>query len=255
MPDAEASKSVTRGSRSGGGDSAGDKVAGQLAKMARSLRAEPAPEKVLQSIVDAAAENVPGADYAGITLVSKRDQVSTPANSDELVTEIDRLQATTQQGPCLSSAREHKTVRSDDLSGETRWPEFSSAAAEAGVLSMLCLQLFVEDDALGALNLYSREPHAFTDESEDIGLLLAAHAAVAMIAVQREGNLRAALSSRDVIGQAKGILMERHKIGGDLAFQLLIRASQDNNRKLAAIAEMVVTTGEDLTRANIRASA
>ena len=222
-------------------------LAHQVSQVARSLQAEPGADRLLQAIVRAAADNVPGADYAGITLVSSRGAVTTPAGTDEVVDRIDALQAETGQGPCLSSAREHKTVRSDDLSVEPRWPEFASRAVEIGVRSMLCFQLFVKDDSVGALNLYSVEPDVFGDESEDIGLLLAAHSAVALAAAMKEGNLRVALTSRDMIGQAKGILMERHKVGSDAAFQLLIRASQTSNRKLSAVAEMVTSTGQDPT--------
>lgn len=227
-------------------------IARQLSEMARSLQAEPNSDDVVQAIVTAAVDNVPGAEYAGITLVSSRGDLSTPAATDELVREIDRLQYRTSQGPCLSSAREHVTVRADDLRTDSRWPEFASQAAATGILSMLCVQLFVREGSLGALNMYSRSANSFGTDSEDIGLLLAAHAAVAMVGVERESNLRTALGSRDTIGQAKGILMERHKIGANAAFQLLIRASQESNRKLSAIAEMVSTTGQDLTRENIR---
>lgn len=234
------------------GDSPAEGIARQLSDMARSLQAEPTSDQLLQAIVVAAVANVPAAEYAGITLVSRHGGVTTPAATDEIVRIIDRLQYETGEGPCLSAAYEHRTMRADDLSTETRWPQFAARAAEAGIRSMLSFQLFVRDDTLGSLNLYSREPGVFTAESEDMGLLLAAHAALAMVGAQREGNLRTALTSRDVIGQAKGILMERHKIGANAAFQLLIRASQENNRKLSAIAEMVSTTGQELTRENIR---
>lgn len=234
------------------GDHTSHGVAQQLSEMARALEAEPTADEVLEAIVAAAVANVPGAQYAGITLVSKRGVLTTPAATDDLVCRIDQVQYTAQQGPCLSSAREHVTVRADDLSTDDRWPEFASQAARIGVRSMLCVQLFVRDDSLGALNMYAQGTEAFDPESEDIGLLLAAHAAVALVGVEREGNLRTALGTRDTIGQAKGVLMERHKIGANAAFQLLIRASQESNRKLSAIAEMVATTGQDLTEENIR---
>lgn len=108
---------------------------------------------------------------------------------------------------------------------------------------MLSLQLFVEGDNLGALNLYARSVGAFTDESEKVGLLFAAHAAIAYAGVRKEAQLAAALASRDVIGQAKGILMERYKITGERAFLVLAHASQHANRKLADIADELVRTG------------
>ena len=97
---------------------------------------------------------------------------------------------------------------------------------------MLAFQLYVQREDMGALNLYSRHSNSFNATDENIGLLFASHAAIALVGAQHEHTLNAALVSRDIIGQAKGILMERHKITAQAAFNLLIRASQDNNRKL-----------------------
>jgi AmiR/NasT family two-component response regulator len=103
--------------------------------------------------------------------------------------------------------------------------------------------LFVEGDDLGALNLLARQPGAFTDESERVGLLFASHTAVALAQAQKLNHLSTALVSRDVIGQAKGILMERYKISASQAFALLARASMDTNRKLHEVAEYLTDTG------------
>jgi ANTAR domain-containing protein len=109
---------------------------------------------------------------------------------------------------------------------------------------MLSFQLYVVGDNLGALNLYSREPAAFDDESEHVGLLFASHATVAMAGAQRNEQLNRALGTRDLIGQAKGILMERHKLTAEQAFMLLVRASQASHMKLRDIAEQLTTMGE-----------
>jgi GAF domain-containing protein len=131
-------------------------------------------------------------------------------------------------------------VRVDNLATEDRWPLFAQRASATGAASMLSLQLYVEGDNLGALNLYARTPNAFTDESEQVGLLFAAHAAIAYAAVRKETQLAQALISRDVIGQAKGILMERYKISSERAFLLLTRVSQTSNRKLYDVADELV---------------
>jgi GAF domain-containing protein len=109
---------------------------------------------------------------------------------------------------------------------------------------MLSFQLYVEQDNLGALNLYAHDTDAFTDESEQVGLLFASHAAVAMADAQTQQHLTRAIAVRDLIGQAKGILMERHKLTGDQAFTLLVRASQNSNTKLNEVARYLVETGE-----------
>jgi hypothetical protein len=127
---------------------------------------------------------------------------------------------------------------------ETRWPRFAQRAFHAGAGSMLSFQLYVEGDNLGALNLYARQPGAFDDESEHVGLLFAAHAAGAYAGAQKQDQLIAAMATRDLIGQAKGILMERYKISGDRAFSLLIRVSQNTHRKLRDVADELVRSGE-----------
>ena len=154
--------------------------------------------------------------------------------------QVDALQGETQQGPCLDAAYDHLTVRVADMATETRWPEFARRASEAGAASMLSIQLYVEGDNLGALNLYSRTPGAFDDESEQVGLLFASHAAVAYAGVRKEAQLAKAVVSRDLIGQAKGILMERYNISGERAFLVLTRISQDTQRKLHDIAAELV---------------
>jgi len=220
-------------------------LARQLSELARTMQAEPDTAALLQRIVSAATAEIPGAAHAGITLVN-RGKVSTPTQSSELVSHIDQLQAVAGEGPCLSASREHVTVRADDLRAEPRWPAFAERAAELGVLSMLSIQLFVEGDNFGSLNLYAETAHAFDDDAESIGLLLASHAAIAMAGARTETNLRAALTGRDVIGQAKGILMERYKLDGTQAFDLLVATSQHTGRKLREVADHLATTGEVL---------
>jgi hypothetical protein len=108
---------------------------------------------------------------------------------------------------------------------------------------MVCCQLFVEGDRLGALNVYSRAPHAFDDDSQETGLMFAAHAAVALAGAEHEANLRAGLSHRELIGQAQGILVERFQLTSGQAFDVLIRTSSLTNRKLWDIAEELTRTG------------
>jgi hypothetical protein len=108
---------------------------------------------------------------------------------------------------------------------------------------MLCFQLFVHRDTVGALDLLAHAKSAFTDESEHVGLLLASHAAIAAADAQHLENVSSALVNRDIIGQAKGILMERFKITSEQAFAVLAKVSQDSNRKVSAVAEDLAATG------------
>lgn len=90
------------------------------------------------------------------------------------------------------------------------------------------------------MNLYSRQAGVFGDESEHIGLLFAAHAALAYSAVHQKAGLTRSVATRQLIGQAQGILMERHKLTADQAFALLVKASQHHNTKLRDIADHLV---------------
>jgi GAF domain-containing protein len=129
------------------------------------------------------------------------------------------------------------------MRAELRWPLFVAHARELGVGSMLAVQLFVRDDELGALNVSSDQPAAFDDEAEHVALLFASHAAVAMIGAQEQEQMRRAMHSRERIGQATGVLIERFRLTPDQAFQLLVRASQHSNRKLVDIADELVHQG------------
>ena len=221
-----------------------DRLADQLGELARSLEAEDDVEATLTAIVHAAVGTVPGAEHASISAVKKRQEVQTLAATDQLPRASDRAQYEAGQGPCLDSLYDQKTIRLPDMSAEQRWPEFAKRATELGIASMLAVQMYVDGDDLGALNLASPQINAFDDESEHVALLFAAHAAVAMAGAQQQEQLRSALQTRDLIGQAKGILMERFKITGDKAFQLLVRTSQTTNRRLPDISEELVSSGE-----------
>ncbi|HVE95440.1 MAG TPA: GAF and ANTAR domain-containing protein [Pseudonocardiaceae bacterium] len=226
------------------GSAAGeDQLARQLSALARDLQEKHSLQDTLNGIAQAAVDNVPGAQFAGITVVKGRREVQAPAWTDELVRVADHLQYETGQGPCLESVYEQQTVRVADMRTEQRWPKFARRAAELGVRSMLSIQLYVTGDNLGALNMYSEAVEAFDDASEHVGLLLGAHAAIAMAGAQQQEQLVQAIATRDLIGQAKGILMERHKITAEQAFMLLIQASQLTNIKLRDVAENLTTTG------------
>jgi GAF domain-containing protein len=214
----------------------------RLGEVARALDTGSVFE-TLQLIVDLAVETVPGCEHAGISLVHAR-VISTPATTDAVALRLDALQTEVGEGPCLNAIIDERTYRSDDLGAEDRWPAFSPrAVAETGVLSMLGIRLFARARTLGALNLLSTRRHAFDDESLAVAALFAALAAVALNAAQTEESLKLALSSRDVIGQAKGILMERHKISDETAFQRLVAGSQRLNVRLRSVAEDLVATG------------
>ena len=220
-----------------------DELAMLLSAFARSAQQQSDPQATLVEIVRAAVELVPGCDEGSISVVLGRKTITSEAASGELPGRVDALQERLRQGPCLDAAYEHVTVRVADMSTETRWPDFTRGALELGAAGMLAFQLYVEDNDLGALNLFSRRPGAFDDESEHVGLMFAAHAAVAYASSRESARMARGLASQQLIGQAQGILMERHKVSDDRAFAILVQASQHTNVKLRDIAARLVESG------------
>jgi hypothetical protein len=223
-------------------------IANQLSELARTLQAESDTESILEDIVGTAVRLIPHAAEASISLVKARRAVESHAASSDLPREVDAVQTETRQGPCLDAAYDEQVVRLPDMGSETRWPKFTPRAWDLGARSMLSFQLFVEGDNLGALNVYGDDVNVFDEDSEQVGLLVAAHAAVAFADSQEIKQLNDALTNRDLIGQAKGILMERHKISAHQAFTLLSTVSANTNIKLTRIAEHLVTSGELVTK-------
>src|SRR3954453_8251264 len=220
-----------------------DELARRLAEAARSPQRQESPPRVLDGVVHLARQMVPGADEATITMVRTDRHCYSAAATSALASDFDVLQDETGEGPCLDVIWHQETVRVNDLSTDPRWPVLGPRAAERGVGSMLCLQLFVHRDTLGALDLLAHATSAFTDEAEHIGLLVASHAAIAAADAQHLENVTSALVNRDVIGQAKGTLMERFKIPAGQACPGLAKVSQDTNRKVAPVAEERDRTG------------
>jgi hypothetical protein len=215
-----------------------------MGRVARTLQQQQGDvAATLEAISAAAVANVPGADGCSISYIVARRRVEPRAWTGDRFRDIDQLQSRVQQGPCLDAVWKHRTVRIDDMTTDRRWPRFAPEAAKLGAASSLSFQLFVVGDNLGALNLYSGSPYAFCAESEDVGLVFASHAAVALIGARQQEHLRTAVRSRDLLGQAKGILMERYKLTADQAFDLLARVSQHTNRKMVDLARELTETG------------
>ena len=221
-----------------------NQLAESFGDLARSLEEHDDPAVMLAEIIAAAVAMVPGADEGSVSVVTGRRHIGSQAPTGDLPVQVDALQEETQQGPCLDSAYVHQTVRVTDMATEDRWPQFARRASAAGAASMLSLQLYVEGDNLGALNLYSPQPRAFDEAARAEGFVFAAQAAVALRSAQTEQHLRAAMATRNLLGQAQGILMERFKVTAEQAFAALSRVSQESNVKLRDVAQRLIDTGE-----------
>jgi ANTAR domain len=242
--------------RAGGDpDDVSDAVIGPLARefvrLAEHLSAAETVHGVLQRVTRAALRVVPGADLVSVTMRAA-DGLHTPVQTDPLASRLDTEQYRLDEGPCVESTRTLGlgVTYSGDLGSGREFPTFGPVAAALGVHSVLAVGLFPHGGAaprLGSLNVYSRAVGGLDELDRDLALVLAAHASIALGATMAStaadlevAQLREALNSRDVIGQAKGILMERRGISADEALDTLRRASQALNVKLAQVAETLV---------------
>ncbi|MGW4568209.1 GAF and ANTAR domain-containing protein [Streptomyces sp. NPDC004561] len=216
--------------------------AARMALLARDLLAQESLEATLDRISNAAVELVEGCDEAGILDLRKGEVTSLSAHGDH-VERSDRLQGLLGEGPCFDAARDTtrgRVYRIPDLTRpDKRWPHFQPAACELGYGSMMGFLLYTQKDDFGALNLYSYRPGAFTEASETAGWLFASHAAVALASARTQEQLEHALESRHAIGEALGILRERHGLSESDAFSVLSRISQNHNVKLRDIAQRI----------------
>jgi GAF domain-containing protein len=200
----------------------------------------------LQRVSDLACSIVPGTDMVGLTILVD-GRPSTAVFTDETSPQIDAMQYETGTGPCLDAFRSMVPSHLEDTESDQKWPAFSKEAAGHGLRSVLSLPLVASHEGIGALNFYSRTPAAFGRDDEELAGLFAAQAGIVLANAQaywdaRELNeqLTEAMASRATIEQAKGIVMAGRRCGADEAFQILVRASQRENRKLREIAEQIV---------------
>jgi GAF domain-containing protein len=217
---------------------------------ARTLFSAGSVTDTLASVVELAVSTIEGCDFAGLFLLDA-GLVTTPVHTDPIVAVVDSLQQQTGEGPCLDAITHRLIFYADDLGRDLRWLHFAPQATKVGIRSVLALPLSV-DAQLGALNLYARYPIAFGVVDRAKAAILASLASLALSVAQshedeerREFNLHAALASRETIGEALGILMERERITAEQAFEILRRASQHLNIKLREVAQNLINTGED----------
>jgi GAF domain-containing protein len=223
-----------------------------LERLGRLSLRELSMDSLLQTVADLTKSVMPGNPEASVCILV-RDRPTTVVSTGDLATDLDERQYERGHGPCLNAARTGTLTLIPDTRTEARWPDYTPRAVEHGNLSSLSVPLAIDPDeqVVGALNIYARRPDAFDEASQTVATRFAPYAAVAagnlyayQSARDMADNLQAALESRAIIDQAKGILMERHKLTADQAFQLLARVSMTTNRKVRDIADHLVATGE-----------
>ena len=206
---------------------------------------------------------IPGADGVGVALLRAGrpdDPVEALSASAAIVEEIDRIQyVILQEGPSLTAMREQRTVQSESLGGERRWPRFGPRVGRLGVHSVLALPLMVADQVVGALTVYAYDKDAFDGHAAELGELFAKPAAVAVHNAQvlahaqvLTARLQASLLTRPVIDQAVGLIRGRTGRSAEEALSHLRAVSQAEQRKLVDVAQSLVD--EAVRRARARTS-
>jgi GAF domain-containing protein len=223
-----------------------DPLARSLTDLARFLVGDGTMQQTLTRVVRYAEQAIPAAEMTGITMLVD-GRARTAVFTDDSAPEIDSAQYETGIGPCLDAFRHQSVFVVHDLTKDDRWPPFSEAAEAHGIRSTMSIPLVANHEGVGAMNFYSRTPDGFSEIDVDVASQFAVQASVVLAnaqaywdAHQLSENLATAMQSRAVIEQAKGILMGAQRCTADEAFQILVRASQRENRKLRDIAEELV---------------
>lgn len=219
-----------------------------LTEAARAVHTAGSLEETLHTIVTVLRDTLPEIDHVGITLVHRKGSLETAAGTDPFVETLDRLQYDVGEGPCLTALEDGRpdTVLVEHARHEGRWHEFIPGAVAHGLRSQLGVRMFVNDHTVGVLNLYSTSHDEIGADSRHLAELFATHAALAYGHSRKLDDLAGAVESRQVIGQATGIVMERYGVGPDRAFEYLVRVSGTTETKLRDVArELVEGFGAD----------
>ncbi len=225
-----------------------------LQELAALLPSNESVDVVVSRVCSLAVGVLDGADLAGVCL-HDGERSTTIGHTDPVVLQLEKLQREVNEGPCLQSLDQQGAdghlhdIGATDV--DDQWPRFSSGIASLGIGSMLSVRLFAGQGALGALNLYGRKPFAFRRDDHPIAFIFAAHAALALAdsralsRVRETERIRRSLAAQEIIGRAKGILMERERISNEAAFDILREISQRSNVKLRQVAKRIVDAAEE----------
>jgi GAF domain-containing protein len=217
-----------------------------FAELAKITLADHSLADVMEKVAALAKRTIPGASEVSVTLLD-RGNASTVAFTGQLAIDLDERQYAKGHGPCLDCIEGGEPIRIDSMSTEQRWADWTSEASTHGAGSSMSIPVPVQREVSAALNVYGVEEQAFDDDAAELALTFAAYAGVALANMhlyeaqgQVAEQLQAAMQSRAVIEQAKGILMGERRCNADEAFNILVRLSQETNRKLREVAEALV---------------
>ncbi len=215
-------------------------------ELARIALADHSLDTVMDKLAALSKRTIPGASEVSVTIVEP-GKATTAACTGDLALRLDERQYDRGYGPCLDCIAGGEPIQIDSMSSETRWRDYTAEAARHGAGSSLSIPVPVQREVSAALNVYSTEEHAFDPESVELSQTFAAYAGVALANMhlyEAQGKvaeqLQAAMQSRAVIEQAKGMLMAERRCSAKQAFDILVQLSQQSNRKLRDVAQALV---------------
>lgn len=197
-------------------------------------------DQTLQALTIAAVQTLPGVDESSVTILHEDGSIGSCGLTADFLEELDASQYREREGPCYDGALNNAFTTCGDLRNDPRYPRYGPRAAEAGIMSQAGIRIFESAKSIGALNLYSRSLGALAD-IEFLAAIFSQHARTALTYTREIEQLHEAMTSRQLIGQAVGIMMERYQLSDEQAFAFLTRLSQDNNVKLRIVAEQIIS--------------
>lgn len=217
-----------------------------FAELARITLSDQSLDSVMDTIARLTKQTISGASEVSVTMV-ERGKATTVASTGQLATDLDERQYERGYGPCLAAVEGGEPVLINDMTGEHRWSDWALQAVERGAGSSLSIPVPVQREVMAALNVYSTNQNAFDPDSVELATTFSAYAGVALANMhlyqaqgQMADQLQTAMQSRAVIEQAKGVLMGQRRCQADEAFNILIKLSQDSNKKLREVAQALI---------------
>jgi GAF domain-containing protein len=223
------------------GDSTTSQDGMTFAELALELHEAADADETIERILDYSQSSLAG-DDAGVLLIHARGRLEVVASTSDDVTKAHLLQVELDEGPCLDAAEDPTAIyRVDDTATDPRWPRWCAEVIQLGFRSILAVPLATRTRRYGSLNIYARRPHAFSEADDEVAMILARHASVALATSHNIDGLRRAVDARKLIGIAMGLLMARYDLESQQAFNVLSRYSQAQNVKLRDVAERVIS--------------
>lgn len=207
-----------------------------------SLHEAESLQDMLNTLVLVVRDALPEIGHVGVTLAETKGPMQTAAATDGFVDYVDLIQYRLASGPCVDKLHgaNDATVVDNVRHGGRDWPDFLAAAARAGVRSMMAVRLFQDERTVGVLNMYSSTHNTISTDSQAVARMFAPYAAAAYVSARTTHNLQRALETRELVGQAVGVVMERYRLEQAQAFQYLVRVSSTSQTKLRQVAQIVV---------------